>query len=175
MARRFVTRTPHRRPPNRAWAGIVPAAAVTIPANTAVLLATFTLDNDGIDETVLRVVGGVQVASDQLASSESQIGAIGMCVVTDTAAALGITAIPDPVSDVGDDVWFFYQGFAQQVTVLTAVGIAGDLSTWYPFDQKAKRIIHSGQTIALVGANAHATNGMAVTVVMRILGMVRGT
>ena len=154
---------------------MVNTAVVAVAANSKVLLATFTLDNDGIDETVLRVVGGLTIASDQSASSESQLGALGMLIVTDQVAGIGVASMPDPVTDVGDDYWFFYQGFAQSIVALSAIGFDPRASTYYPFDSKAKRIVSSGQTIAVIAANAHATHTFTIAVNLRILSMVRGT
>ena len=163
-----------RRTPNWGWAGIIPAAPTTVSASSAVLIGTFVLDNDGIDETFLRVVGGIQIASDQAVASESPIGAIGMCVVTDVAAALGITAVPDPVSEIADDVWFWYVPFALSLQFSDATGLQPNFGIWFPFDQKGKRVVHSGSTVAIVAANSSAV-GVQVTPVFRILTMVRGT
>jgi len=140
-----------------------------------VLVATFALDNDGIDETVLRVVGGISIASDQAAASESQFGAMGMCIVTDTAAALGITALPDPVTDVSDDIWFQYVSWAQELRFSDATGFEPQFASWYPFDSKAKRILHSGQTVVVIVANASASFGFKFAVNLRVLSQVRGT
>ena len=161
--------------PNRGWGGTVPAAITAVPAASKALVAVFTLDNQGIDETILRVVGGVHVISDQVASSEDQFGAIGMMLATDTAVATGITALPDPVTDVSDDYWFFYQSFAQRFILLSSVGFEADAGRWYPFDSKAKRILESGHQVVLIAANANATHGFNISVNLRVLSQVRGT
>ena len=175
MARRFQRNFARSSTPNRTWAGAAPAARTVIPAASKVLVFTITVDNPGIDETVLRVVGGVRVMFDQSSADEYQLGAIGMCIVTDTAIAAGIASIPDPVTDVQDDVWFFYQSFAQRFSLLTAVGFDADGGHYYPFDSKAKRVVHSGMSIVGVAANAHASNGLEIVWNVRVLGQVRGT
>ncbi len=48
--------------------------------------------------TVVRVRGVMHLMSDQEAASEQQALAYGVCVVSDQAAAIGITAIPTPSS-----------------------------------------------------------------------------
>ena len=174
MARHQFRQFNRQSRPNRGWAGAVASAPIAVPASSKVLAATLALDNDGIDETILRVVGGIAIQSDAVAS-EIQVGAIGMCLVTDTAAALGITAVPDPVTDVQDDVWFFYLSFAQKLQVFDATGANPNFATWYPFDQKAKRIFSSGNTVAVVVANAHATHGFEFMLNDRVLTQVRGT
>ncbi len=119
MARRvFSNRTSGRQQsqrPNRSWAAIVDAAETTVPAASKVLLGTFTPSVDGIDEVVLRTRGVLAVRSDQTAGSELQIGAFGMIVVTDTAAAAGAASIPSPATDADDDGWFVWLPFAQRL------------------------------------------------------------
>ena len=176
MARqRQLNRGFRKSPSNKGWSGIILPAPVVIPANSRTFLAALTLDNDGIDETVLRVVGGITIASDQAAANENQIGAFGLCVVTDAAAAIGVTALPDSVIDVGDDMWLQFQGFAQEFQFSSAVGMRPNFGIWYPFDSKAKRVVHSGSQLAVIVSNAHATHGLTISVVFRLLSMVRGT
>jgi len=172
-ARRSFVRSGKR--PNRSWAGAVAAAAVTVPAASKVLLTSLTLSNPGIDETVLRTVGGVGVASDQSAATETQTGAIGFGVFNSTAIALGVTGLPDPVTDAKDDVWFMHISFFQTFLLKTAVGVIADQTHWYPFDSSAKRIVSNGYGIAVVAANAHASNGLTVGLNYRLLNVVRGT
>ena len=174
MARRssLVRRSTGARP-NRAWVVVNFATFSVIPAASKVLLGTLTPTNGGIDETVLRTVGGIGVRSDQAAASEDQIGAFGLIQVTDVAAAVGITAIPGPVTDGSDDGWFTYQAFAQSGDNSAAAGIQ---TVWYPIDSKAKRILEgTGMVMAIVAENFHATNGLSINVAMRLLAQVRGT
>ena len=94
--------------PTRSWTGLV-ASATIVPTSTKVLLGTFVLSNPGIDETVLRSVGQISVSTDNDGASEQQVGAWGMCIVSDVALAIGITALPSPVSEISDDFWFVHQ------------------------------------------------------------------
>ena len=94
-------------------------------------------------------------------------------IVTDLAAAAGIASIPAPITDAGDDGWFVHQSFAQ---AQSRVHTGGPTSTWYLIDSKAKRIFAStGLNIAIVAENAHASEGMEVVVMLRILTQLRGT
>ena len=165
----------NRRRPNRDWTGLAPAAFTAVPAASKVLISTVVLANPGIDETILRVVGGVRVISDQVVAIEDQLGAIGMHLITDTAFAIGITAIPDPVTDINDDGWFMYQAFGQRISIVSAVGFDGNMGEFYPIDSSAKRVIEGGSRVAVVVANAHATHGFQVALSFRMLAMVRGT
>ena len=175
MARRFQNQQRSRSTPNRSWARFINAASVTVPANSKVLLGGFTLSVDSVDETVLRTVGVIAVSSDQVAANERQIGAFGLIRVFDAVVAVGVTAIPGPVTDASDDGWFLYVPIAQEFQVHSAVGFQGNFATQYHFDSKAKRVFEEGQQVALMVENAHATQGFDILVVFRMLSMVRGT
>ena len=152
-----------------------PAAATVVAAGTKVLLGTFGPNAGGIDETILRTVGGVMVASDNYLSPESQFGSFGLIAVTDIAAAAGAASIPGPSTDAGDD-WFIHRAFAQESNVQTNVGSDIPSSVYYEFDSKAKRIIDgTGIVLAVMVENIHATHGFTVLVQFRFLSQVRGT
>ena len=169
MARKqFVRRT---STPNRSWSGSS-FGSQTIAGNTAVLLGTFTLSNPGIDETVLRTLGSFNVRSDQNVATEVQQGAIGMIVVSDQAVSVGITAIPHPVTDIADDGWFLFAPISQSLQFSDATGV--NYAPRYDFDSKAKRVTHDGQSIAIVVENS-TTQGFSLSMVLRMLSMVRGT
>ena len=158
--------------PNRAWATINDTGFVTVAANTVNFIASFTPSNAGIDETVLRTVGQLSIISDITGTAEEQVGAFGMILVTQQAISVGVTAVPDPVVDAGDDGWFVYQSFAQQSGTVTT----GRGSFSYPINSKAKRILEgTGMGIALVITNSHPTHGLEFNIQLRILAQVRGT
>ncbi len=161
--------------PNRGWAGEVDPVPVSLAAGNKVLAAAIVLDNQGIDETILRTIGSISVGSDQSAATEFQLGAVGFCLVTDTALAAGIASIPDPVTDVEDDIWFVHKSFSREFLFGTAVGFAPDFMETFTFESRAKRIFHTGNSIAVVVANAHATHGLKFALNWRMLTMVRGT
>ncbi len=117
----------------------------------------------------------IAIGSDQSAVSEFQIGAFGMGLVTDTALTAGIGSIPDPVTNPDSDIWFLYQSFAQRFLFKDASGFEGNDWVTYQFDSKAKRIVHDDESVAIVGANAHATNGLTVVFHIRMLQMLRGS
>ncbi len=168
--RNFARRSGAR--PNRTWAFVQPAAFTVIPAASKVLLATFTASNSGIDETVLRCIGGVSVASDQSGANEEQIGAVGIIMVTDLAGAAGIASIPGASTDADDDGWFCHQTFAQR----GSNGVVPDAATYYPIDTKGKRILEGkGMLAAVVAENKHATHGLQLLLTIRLLSQVRGT
>ncbi len=161
--------------PNRSWFRIVTTSPVNVDALDKTLLATGVLDNQGIDETILRCVGVVSIQTDAAGAAEAQIGAFGMILVSDLAAAAGAASIPGPVIDGGDDGWFTYVPFAQSWDFASGVG-RGPKSVQYHFDSKAKRVVSTGQSIAFMVENAQSTvGGFDIMLNMRILTQVRGT
>ena len=163
------------RTPNRQWSGIISTGPTAVPANTAILLGSFVLVDSANDVTILRTVGGIAVQSDQIAASELQLGAFAMGIVTDTALGVGASAIPDPVTDVSDDIWHVYQPILQSMSFVTAAGFENKRATYYPIDSKAKRKMDSKKAIALIVANSHASHGFEIMFGIRVLLMLRGT
>ena len=159
--------------PNRSWTGLV-ASATIVPTSTKVLLGTFVLSNPGIDETVLRSVGQISVSTDNDGASEQQVGAWGMCIVSDVALAIGITALPSPVSEISDDFWFVHQTIVQRTEFITAAGFHPNVSRNYEFDSKAKRKLEDGSVIVLVAENS-GPHGFQMACGLRLLSQVSGT
>ena len=172
-SRGVVTRGRSR--PNISWSSFVNSSESVVAASTKVLLGSFTLTAEGIDETQLRTRGMLSVRSDQIAASEAQLGAFGMIVVTDIALAAGAASIPGPGTDASDDGWFVWIPIVQFLQVASGVGFDPLMGTRYEIDSKAKRIIEGGKTVALMVENVHATHAFAITVALRVLSQVRGT
>ena len=116
-------------------------------------------------------MGGVNVSSDQFIALESPVGAVGMIIVSEDAFAAGIGSIPGPVSDIGNDGWFFWTSLA--VTFDASGGNGG--GAWFEFDSKGKRIVHQGQRVVIVaeGAAAPAVAGYALAGFIRLLAKFR--
>jgi len=158
-------------PPNRSWSGAI-FVEIAVPGNTSILLGSFGLSNQGIDETQLRALGSITVRSDQQAVTESQIGAFGLIVVSQSAITAGIASIPTPLTEIGDDGWFTYMPFCQTNHVFTTTG--STYAPRYDFDSKAKRVVHDGSSMAVVVENGTA-DAFVFSVIIRMLSMVRGT
>jgi len=156
--------------PNRSWAGDTSSTFFSLAAATSVISSGFVAS--GGDQTVLRVVGILSIASDQAGAVEDQIGAMGMILVSDSAFAAGIASLPDPITDQDNDGWFMYQAFASQGDA----SVTSSNPRTYPFDSKAKRIVElEGVTLAVIVANASASHGIKFSINFRILSQLRGT
>ena len=164
-----------RRRPNRDWAGLVSSVGVSVAASSKVLLGSFLLANPGIDETILRTVGTMNVVSNQTAATEEISGAVGMRLVSDTAATIGVASLPDPVTDASDDGWFFYQAFVDRFLFKTGAGLESSAGQKFNFDSRAKRIIEDGSRVVIVAANGSASTAFVIQLSVRLLTQVRGT
>ena len=161
MAHRRQTRVATRRAPT-GWGGRVAPAFPAIAPLTKVLLFTF-VPTFLSGSTVRRLRGTFTVSSDQNVVSETQNGAIGCCVVGDLAVVAGVAAIKDPVTDVADDTWLWYQSF----NLVNEVGEFG--SHFFEIDSKAMRKVEIGNSLVFVVSNAHLLNSFRISVSVRVL------
>ncbi len=129
-------------------------------ASAKVLLASFSLSNPGIGETIRRTRGVFLVMSDQTTNTELQIGAFGMIVVNDLALAAGAASIPGPETDANDDGWFVWEPFLQVGEPAVGQGASG-AEAWpgYRFDSKAMRRVEEGFSIAVMIENSSSSHG----------------
>jgi len=99
--------------------------------------------------TIIRVRGYLNIASDQLAAAEHYAASFGMCVVTEQALAIGVTAVPTPQTDKSSDLWFVYEELAGAVKFIAGAALS-EQSPGFSFDSRAMRKVEEGQDIAVV-------------------------
>ena len=138
----------------------------TLGAATAVIDQSLA----GITEpvTAIRCRGIISVQSDQTAASETPFGAVGMCVVSDQAVAVGVTAIPTPITDKDSDLWIMHQYFFAPVAFGSGVGFR-NISQSYEFDSKAMRKVPEGSTLIWVVENAAVGSGLIFALQFAVL------
>ncbi len=123
------------------------------------MIATFVPLAGTSHETIVRIVGSWAAAPGT--GNGSMV--MGGLVVTDAAVAIGITAIPDPVTEINDDVW----AFISSIPFTASLGSIGEQRE-ATFDSRAMRRLEEGQTFAIVMANA-GTATANFDVYMRLL------
>ncbi len=161
MARRGRFSRGFVRGPRRA----VDWSVINTPQTTLVALAgaTSVLVSVGVPivggETVIRTRGLFGYASDQLAASEVQLGAIGICVVTAQAESVGISAVPHPDTDAAWGGWLYHSYFANRQRFASAVGFQSDGFITQEVDSKAMRKVDEDERLVMVVQNSGA-NGM---------------
>jgi len=120
--------------------------------------------------TIVRVHLEVLMESDQVIASEGQVGAIGMCVVSDQAAAVGVTAVPTPATDAGSDLWFLHRFMFGSFVFGTASGFQDPAGVSASIDSKAMRKVNDDQDVLVVAQQASAlSDGFTMLVGGRIL------
>ena len=143
--------------------GATPTTTVTISSGGTAVLA-FALDTAGLalrPFTVVRERLYWYIRSDVLTGGEFYGGALGSCVVSDEARAIGVTAVPTPITEQGSDLWMLY---AQQFgrfggTAVEEVGKDKDV------DSRAMRKVEDGQdfiTVLETGATTESISMISV-------------
>ena len=94
--------------------------------------------------------------------------AFGMAVVTENAAGIGVTAVPNPIDDVSWDGWFVYEtGDLRAITTT----VASDSPGWevrVPIDSKAMRKTHATDVVvACFGVVETGTASMQAALSLR--------
>ena len=97
--------------------------------------------------------------------------AFGMCNVTENAAGIGVTAVPDPLVDVAWDGWFVYETGHLISSDASPVTDPSPLTTaLVPIDSKAMRKTHQTDVIvAVIGVVEIGTATMVGFLASRIL------
>ncbi len=101
--------------------------------------------------TIVRTRLTIAIETDQVIATERQWGAYGQAVVSDQASAVGITAVPTPVTDADSDLWFVHRYVGAGFRFLSGVGAVGSAMRVYEIDSKAMRKVDIGQDVVSVG------------------------
>ena len=158
MARRRSTRFVRPSKLTKMWIGASFGPA-TVPALTAQLFSILSAGALLLRPfTILRTRFDLTVESDQVLVTERPSGSYGKIIVTDSAAAAGATAIPDPSTDPEAD-WFVYQGF--NTTMIVGPngyneGIFPDAVARWQVDSKAMRKVGPDDNVVSMVTNISA-------------------
>jgi len=99
--------------------------------------------------TIVRTRGLLNVRSDQISADETFGAALGFSVVSDQALAIGVTAVPTPVTDQGSDMFFVYEEVLGKFSFITGVGFqSGGADQCRYYDSKAMRKVNDNQDIS---------------------------
>ena len=129
-----------------AWSPGPSGITSSISASGASLFGgTAVADQD--DETIVRTRGRllVQLVSADALSAGFEWG-FGMCVVSQNAAGIGVTAVPSALTDIGWDGWFVHE--TGDVRATSSMQQADDAWTQLvEIDSKAMRKLHDTDVI----------------------------
>jgi len=112
--------------------------------------------------TVVRVRLHWFVRSDVVTGGEIWGGAVGVCMVSDQASAIGVTAVPTPVTDQGSDLWFVFDAAYGRFggTAVEEVGLMRDV------DSRAMRKVEEGQDMITVQESGIAATSISMDSVL---------
>jgi len=151
------------------WLSLGTSGTNLSTANSAAIFATLsTIELALRPFTIVRTRGVWRIITDQQIASELTETSLGACVVSDQAAAIGITAIPTPETDKESDLWFMYETTLGGFQFGTAVGFTNNYNQT-TFDSKAMRKVEDGQDVAIVLENTADSAGVNVHVSGRML------
>jgi len=152
------------------WFQFVPAEINLSSANSAVLV--FSLNAAALalrPFTIVRTRFVWHMFSDQGAANESQQMAAGIAVVSDEATAVGVTAVPTPMSSLGSDLWFVHEILLDRFQLVTAAGFTSPTGRFTTIDSKAMRKVDVGQDVVVVLQNGATSEGTSSVIGGRML------
>ena len=162
----FIRRSEGMRRQTR-WLELPTVESTLGGAPTAVLALVLTTAEKALRPfTIVRTRGIIHIRSDQAAASETYGADLGIAVVTDQAVAVGITAVPTPLTDKGSDAWFVYEQLFSHLSVRSDIGQLKE-GAFTTFDSKAMRKVDDGFDVAVVQENEIA--GVVMTISGRML------
>jgi len=148
------------------WLQFVPTGAILTAAGGTIF---FSLNAAALalrPFTIVRSRFMSLIRSDQAAADETQIGAWGIAVVSDEASAVGVTAVPTPITEMASSLWLVHQlvmaHHQAQATFAEPVGV-------FETDSKAMRKVEVGQDVVVVAELSTAGNGFNLTIGGRML------
>ncbi len=140
-----------------------------VAASTAVLVHSLAAPGLAlIPFTVTRTIAYLWTRSDNLFSTELTELFYGQCVVSEQAEAIGITAVPTPLTDAGSDLWFLHM-LKMGDTVSQGTSGYGTTQPQMIMDSRAQRKVVDGEQLIGVFETGNASNGVVGKVFFRQL------
>ena len=98
------------------------------------------------------------IRSDVLTGGEIYGGAVGFCVVSDQASAIGVTAVPTPITDQGSDLWYAYAQMFGRFGGTAVEEVGKDMQ----IDSKAMRKVEEGEDSIIVFESGAVTESLSM-------------
>ena len=154
MARRFRTNRVTAQRRETLWLFGSTVESTMSGAPTAILINSLNASALSLRPfTIIRTRGIMQVVSDQNVGSESYMADLGMSVVSDQAVAIGVSAVPTPLTDKGSDLFFVYEQLPGRFEISSGVGFESSAGRYQSFDSKAMRRVNDDQDVVVTVEN----------------------
>ena len=132
------------------WLELVPTSASVSASTSVLLLSLTTAEKARRPFTIVRTHWEIVMANDAIGGGITNlIGAVGACVVTDQAEAVGITAIPTPITDLASDQWFLHQMMLSSQIEQGTDGMTYS-NAKYSIDSKAMRKVDDSEDVVFI-------------------------
>jgi len=142
------------------WFGLAEINTILAGANSATMFQTLNAAALALRPfTVVRTHINWFIRSDQTGALEAFQTGLGLAVVSDQAAAIGVSAVPTPYTDLGSDLWFFHQIQTWTFLFVSGIGVHPTGGSDRDFDSKAMRKVDVGQDIAITLENSALSLG----------------
>jgi len=171
MARRTVGRQRIIRGPTRdtVWVAGPPSNTTITAASTASVVAFFSAEALALRPfTIVRTRGNIYVRSDQAAATEVYGCGYGMAIVSEQASAIGITAVPTPVTDFESDLFFVIEQIQGRFLFSDATGIR-EVGQHRVIDSKAMRKVSVDEDLVVSAETTSFQSSALITDSFRIL------
>jgi len=136
----------------KVWCAGTPFDRATMGVTQSVISSCAIAEAGALEGTVLRTRGEVLVTGDPNATTDSDLLALGICIVTDNALAVGGASVPGPLNDDGADYWLWHRYVPMDSAGETAVR-ADSISSIVrvEIDSKAMRRVGQDSAVVLIG------------------------
>jgi len=141
------------------WLDLIPAVTAFSATGGTILFSLTAVELALRPFTIVRTRLQAGIIGDQLAAGENQLAGLGVAVVSDQALAIGVTAVPTPITDLASDLWLVHQLCYNTTVVASSVGFEDGGLAQYAIDSKAMRKVEDGQDIAVVVELSGASSG----------------
>ena len=170
MARRSSLRTHLIRTGRKTfWFTGLHSSVALAGASTAVIVSSLNAAALALRPfTIVRTRGFVGLASDQVIATENQGATYGEIIVSDQALAIGVTAVPTPVTD-SQSGWHVFEALADQFDFVSGVGARQVAMNLREIDSKAMRKVEEGQDLVTVLETAGYSSGIVAKIFSRVL------
>ena len=144
------------------------SAPSTIAANVSLLFSQLSATGLALRPfTIMRNRGFVWMATDQATNSEEPFGVYGEIVVTESASAIGITAIPTPMTETNAS-WVTWAPMVAAMRFSTAAAFA-NMGQHFEVDSKAMRKVGIDDDLVGIVQNGSSSHGLQFLAMMRTL------
>jgi len=152
------------------WFTDTPTRTTMAAASTAVLVGSLNASALALRPfTVIRTVGYMHVKSDQTAVLEDYNASLGCAIVSDQATAIGVTAVPTPMTDNGSDLWYFYQHAIGSFIFIDGTSFDPVGGVGMKVESKGARKVQEGEDLVIVAETGSNSSGVVLAKLLRIL------